>query len=363
MCSAGTARAAIAFVSQSSAQTSGSGATSLTINKPGTVAAGEIEIATISMASTTTITPPSGWTQLIDTQVGTSLRQTSFWHIATSSEANAAWSFGATVQAAGGISVYSGVDTTTIVDVAAASTGTSGTSATAPSVTTTYAGDLVIGVASFNNAGSLTAASGTTSRFTAKGSSSPTILSEDATQSTAGTTTARTITDNTSSTAWVGQTIALKAASATGVLSASSSATPAFTASLDTGDSTPTYTVPLTTVASVSPPPGWNETITSTTFSTGTHSLSTSASTIGAAPTVACNTAYANCVAATNAVPYPVNVPAGSTAPTAVKFVDAASATGAGVFTVTPTITVSVPQNSFAGTYTSTVTIAIVSGP
>jgi hypothetical protein len=46
-----------------------------------------------------------------------------------------------------------------------------------------------------------------------------------------------------------------------------------------------------------------------------------------------------------------------------VKFVNAASATGAGHFTVTPTITVSVPQNSFAGTYTSTLTIAIVSGP
>jgi hypothetical protein len=34
-----------------------------------------------------------------------------------------------------------------------------------------------------------------------------------------------------------------------------------------------------------------------------------------------------------------------------------------GRFTVTPTVNVSIPGNSFAGTYTSTVTIAAVSGP
>jgi hypothetical protein len=34
-----------------------------------------------------------------------------------------------------------------------------------------------------------------------------------------------------------------------------------------------------------------------------------------------------------------------------------------GLFTLTPTIGVFVPQNTYAGTYTSTLTIAIVSGP
>ena len=34
-----------------------------------------------------------------------------------------------------------------------------------------------------------------------------------------------------------------------------------------------------------------------------------------------------------------------------------------GKFTVTPTIGVFVPQNSYAGTYTSTLTFALVSGP
>ncbi len=49
--------------------------------------------------------------------------------------------------------------------------------------------------------------------------------------------------------------------------------------------------------------------------------------------------------------------------PTAVKFFNAAASTGMGKFTNTPTIAVFVPQSSFAGTYTSTLTISVVSGP
>lgn len=67
--------------------------------------------------------------------------------------------------------------------------------------------------------------------------------------------------------------------------------------------------------------------------------------------------------AATNAITYPVAVPAAAVAPAAVKFFNAAANTGMGRFTLTPTVGVFVPQSSFAGTYTSTLTIAIVSGP
>jgi hypothetical protein len=49
--------------------------------------------------------------------------------------------------------------------------------------------------------------------------------------------------------------------------------------------------------------------------------------------------------------------------PTAVKLFNAAANTGMGAFTVTPTISVAIPANSYAGTYTSTVTVAVVSGP
>ena len=53
------------------------------------------------------------------------------------------------------------------------------------------------------------------------------------------------------------------------VLSAATSATPSFSANLDSGDATPTYTVPLTIQDTRGTGVGWNLTLTSTTFSTG----------------------------------------------------------------------------------------------
>ena len=157
-------------------------------------------------------------------------------------------------------------------------------------------------------------------------------------------------------------------ATATGTLSGSTlslttSATPSFTADLDSGDSTPTYTVPLTIQDTRGTGAGWNATITSTQFKTGGGSpstLPTNSSTLTGVTSVC---ASGTCTNPTNAITYPIAVPAGPTAPTAVKFFNAAAATGMGKFTNTPTIGVFVPQSSIAGTYTSTLTISIVSGP
>jgi WxL domain surface cell wall-binding len=148
-----------------------------------------------------------------------------------------------------------------------------------------------------------------------------------------------------------------------GTLSVTTSANPSFTADLTGGDSTPTYTVPLNTQDTRGTGAGWNETITSTQFTTGGGSPNTLA--INASSLTAVNSACASgqCNSPTNSVTYPVAVPAGSTPPTAVKFFNAAANTGMGQFTTTPTIGIFVPGNSFAGTYTSTLTIAIVSGP
>lgn len=143
-------------------------------------------------------------------------------------------------------------------------------------------------------------------------------------------------------------------------LSLSTAATPSFSANLNEGDSTPTYTVPLTIQDTRGTGAGWNATITSTTFTTGTASLATNASSLTGVTNVC---AGGTCTSPTNSVTYPVAVPAATTAPTAVKFFNAAANTGMGKFTTTPTIGVFVPQSSVAGTYTSTLTIAIVSGP
>jgi hypothetical protein len=112
-------------------------------------------------------------------------------------------------------------------------------------------------------------------------------------------------------------------------------------------------------------PTGWAITATSTTFSTGGGSpttLSTSATTITSAPSVACDTA-ATCTPATNATTYPYTLPAATTAPTPTKVYDTAATTGLGTQTVTLTWHLAVPADAAPGSYTSSWTLSLVSGP
>jgi hypothetical protein len=149
-----------------------------------------------------------------------------------------------------------------------------------------------------------------------------------------------------------------------GSLSESTSATPSFAVTLDGTDKTPSYTLPLTAIDARGTGAGWNLTITSTQFTTGgatPNTLATNASSVTGV-TSAC-VGGSTCTNPTNSVTYPLNVPAAPVAPTAVKLFNAAANTGMGKFTVTPTVQVAVPANTYAGTYTSTVTLAVVSGP
>ena len=131
---------------------------------------------------------------------------------------------------------------------------------------------------------------------------------------------------------------------------------------LDGTDQTVSYTLPLSITDARGNGNGWNATITSSWFNDGSgHNLGASASDISGVSSTC--VAGGSCTAPTNAISYPLTVPAGSTAPAAVKLFNAAASTGMGRFTVTPTIGVTVPGNAFAGAYTSTVTVAVVSGP
>ena len=150
-------------------------------------------------------------------------------------------------------------------------------------------------------------------------------------------------------------------ASALGVLTEATTAAPTFSVTLNGSNQSPTYTLPITVTDTRGTGAGWNLTITSTQLKTsGGQTLSTTASSI-AGVTSSCS--VSPCTNPTNRVIYPLTVPAGATAPTAVKFYNAAAATGLGTFTVTPTVKVAVPANAFKGTYQSTITLAIASGP
>lgn len=130
---------------------------------------------------------------------------------------------------------------------------------------------------------------------------------------------------------------------------------------------TKSYTLSLSIVDARGNGGGWNLTITSTQFSTGgaaPHTLATNASTMNASPQTVC-IENDTCTLPVNLVSYvhPLTVPAGIKAPAAVKFYSAAAHTGLGSFAITPTITISIPANTYAGVYSSIVTVTIVSGP
>jgi hypothetical protein len=146
-----------------------------------------------------------------------------------------------------------------------------------------------------------------------------------------------------------------------GSLALSSSATPSVSVTLNGTDQSPSYTVPFVITDPRGTGAGWNVTMTSTTFTSGSDTLATDASAVTGA-TSGCTSGIA-CTNATNSVPFPVTVPAAATAPAAVKIFNAALNTGMGSVTVTPTVQVSIPPNTAAGTYTSTLTLAVVSGP
>jgi|SRR5579884_1862459 len=109
---------------------------------------------------------------------------------------------------------------------------------------------------------------------------------------------------------------------------------------------------------------GWSVTATSTLFTSGSHTLPVGATTISSAPAAAtCDTGVTCTPAGSNSVSYPYSLPAAATAPSATKLFTAASGTGMGDQTITPTWNLAIPGNAYAGNYTSTWTLSLVSGP
>jgi hypothetical protein len=142
---------------------------------------------------------------------------------------------------------------------------------------------------------------------------------------------------------------------------------PSFSLTLNGADQTTTYTLPVSVVDArgMNAGGGWNLTVTSTQFSDGAgHTFPTTASTItGLSPATACG-AGSTCTLPTNSVSSSnLALPAGSTPPAAVKWFNAANATGLGTANINATVSVFVPANVFAATYSSTLTLAIVAGP
>jgi WxL domain surface cell wall-binding len=133
-------------------------------------------------------------------------------------------------------------------------------------------------------------------------------------------------------------------------------ANPSITDTLDGTDQTVNYAPILGVVDARGTGAGWNLQISATTFSDGAgHTLAPGTVTSAAQACVAGST----CTAAVNSgITLPLTISA-----VAAKFFNAAALSGLGKVNVTPTVAVAIPGNSYAGTYTSTVTLAATTGP
>ena len=192
--------------------------TQLTLNKPSDAAEGDLLLANVSVNGgyPAGITAPSGWTLAARTDNDTNVSIATYTKVVGASEPSSyTWTINPQARAVGGITRYSGVDTTNPIDVVGTSTGR-GTTATAPSVTTTVASDTVVALFA-TNAGTTGSApfsttTGMTKAYDAKNTPfGPTTASEYVSQTTPGATGTKSVTVSTGPQRdWAAQTIALK---------------------------------------------------------------------------------------------------------------------------------------------------------
>lgn len=147
-------------------------------------------------------------------------------------------------------------------------------------------------------------------------------------------------------------------------LSVANGAPPSFGVTLNGANQSANYVLPVIVVDARGSTAGWNLTVTSTTFTNGAggagRTFGAAASTItGVTPTCGTNS---TCLLPTNSVANTnLGLPGASGTP--VKYFNATASTGRGTINVNATVAVAVPANVFAGSFTSTVTVAISSGP
>jgi hypothetical protein len=108
---------------------------------------------------------------------------------------------------------------------------------------------------------------------------------------------------------------------------------------------------------------GWHVTSTSTLFTSGADTLPAGSVTIASTPSIACDASVTCTTASPSGVTYPYTLPSAAVAPAATTMYNAAANTGMGAQTATPTWQLAVPASAKAGSYTSTWTFSLVSGP
>jgi hypothetical protein len=189
------------------------GTTTLSLSKPAGVASGDMMLVAIYTgdAASASITPPSGWTELRTYAPNSFFRFSVFYRVAGASE-GASYSFTVgDVDTVGAISAYRGGETG--APASTISTGLSGTSLAAPSITTTEANTMIISIVGGDegaaSAKSWTPPSGVTERSD-RYLGSLSLAVGDFTQASAGATGTKTWISSHSLTKGVGVTIGIE---------------------------------------------------------------------------------------------------------------------------------------------------------
>jgi hypothetical protein len=208
------ALAAIVSGNSTTAQSMNVTITQLTIGRPATSTVGDLLLAAVATkdGSNSTVTPPAGWNLILRTDNATHVSILTYWKVVGASEPSSyTWTLTPTTNAIGGITAYTGVDTSNPVDVSSGNTGRSAT-AIASSITTTIANDQVVtafavppGATAFS-----TPASTTEKYDTAKTPNGPSIASDDVAQASAGASGSKSSTISSGTAQWAAQQIALR---------------------------------------------------------------------------------------------------------------------------------------------------------
>jgi len=365
---AASAPAAIANVRIGSVATSSSSSLAVTMSAGST--AGDLLVATISSNSASAFSGPSGWVQgPTVSATGTNPGRAAVWYYPNNPGGISSATFtttSATVMA-GQLSEWSGVATSSPLDASGTATNTSATSIT---VSTTGAPTTTggVGIAAFdlamNKSQSITFTPGT--GWTTLGSNGTTVTNAySANYKLNNGTSVVSEAEGSNKSGDFSATMAVFKPAPTcsgGSLGLTVPGTASFTAvTLNGTNQSQSTNLVLTPDDETGSGAGWNVTGTSSLFNNGSgHNLSATATAVTAASVAA---GSPNCNLPTNSIGYPVTLPAGAGPPTAVKLYNAGAGTGKGQQSLTLTFLLALPANTYRGTYTSTWTFAIVSGP
>ncbi len=189
--------------------------TSHKITKPALAAAGQVCVVSLALNGSTVSAAPPGWTQFAAATSITNPRLYGYYHVMGASEpADYTWTTAGSVASGGGISCYSGVNTTTPLDTTASVTASSVAASTGsvPGVTTTTAGAMLVGAIAINSSNTtiaITGPSGMTEVYDLGGKRTEL---DDALQATAGSSGDKSWTwSSGSQREWAGWLVALRA--------------------------------------------------------------------------------------------------------------------------------------------------------